>query len=168
MNLSSSRKRSSLPTSSKEQLVIDLTAESLHGIINSDIDTTAVTSSNSPPSASSLASPGKKQRFHSPKSTSVEKRGSRTRSKPTSHLCERIERAMTQRLYLLSQSQTDSGLLSRSYAVLGSTGNVYDVKICQHPGCTCPDFERTNNPCKHILFVLLKVTFSETNTFLSL
>jgi hypothetical protein len=44
----------------------------------------------------------------------------------------------------------------RKYAVLGSTGNVYDVKIGQIPTCSCPDCAK-GRLCKHIIFVLVKV-----------
>mmetsp|Transcript_20267 Transcript_20267/g.61541 ORF Transcript_20267/g.61541 Transcript_20267/m.61541 type:complete len:262 (-) Transcript_20267:47-832(-) len=45
---------------------------------------------------------------------------------------------------------------SQEFAVLGSTGNLYDVIISRLPRCSCPDFAR-GNLCKHILFVYLKV-----------
>jgi len=41
-------------------------------------------------------------------------------------------------------------------AVLGSTGNIYNVELCKVPSCTCPDHAK-GNLCKHILFVMLKV-----------
>lgn len=40
------------------------------------------------------------------------------------------------------------------FFVLGATGNVYTVNLSTVPSCTCPD--RTV-PCKHILFVLIRV-----------
>ena len=42
------------------------------------------------------------------------------------------------------------------FVVLGSTGNVYTVRIAKIPTCTCPDHAK-GNLCKHILFVMLKV-----------
>jgi len=41
--------------------------------------------------------------------------------------------------------------------VLGSTGNVYCVSLARIPTCTCPDFLKQRDLCKHILFVTLKV-----------
>merc|ERR1712151_692915 len=41
--------------------------------------------------------------------------------------------------------------------VLGSTGNVYEVEIGPSPCCDCPDFLRRQSPCKHVLFVYLRV-----------
>ncbi|KAI4971025.1 hypothetical protein ZWY2020_001939 [Hordeum vulgare] len=40
------------------------------------------------------------------------------------------------------------------FFVLGATGNVYTVTLATTPACTCPD---PGAPCKHILFVLLRV-----------
>lgn len=37
-------------------------------------------------------------------------------------------------------------------AMAGSTGNIYDITICQVPRCTCPD-NRKGNQCKHIVYV---------------
>ena len=34
---------------------------------------------------------------------------------------------------------------------------VYTVTLAQQPGCTCPDFQRRGEPCKHMLFVMLRV-----------
>jgi len=40
---------------------------------------------------------------------------------------------------------------------MGSIGNIYEVTISHIPQCTCPDFQKNDNVCKHILFVYLKV-----------
>ena len=37
-------------------------------------------------------------------------------------------------------------------AIAGSTGNIYNVTICQVPRCTCPD-NLKGNQCKHIIYV---------------
>ena len=37
-------------------------------------------------------------------------------------------------------------------AMAGSTGNIYDITICQVPRCTCPDNQK-GNQCKHIVYV---------------
>eukprot|EP00603_Paraphysomonas_imperforata_P011960 CAMPEP_0114458774 /NCGR_PEP_ID=MMETSP0104-20121206/4858_1 /TAXON_ID=37642 ORGANISM="Paraphysomonas imperforata, Strain PA2" /NCGR_SAMPLE_ID=MMETSP0104 /ASSEMBLY_ACC=CAM_ASM_000202 /LENGTH=230 /DNA_ID=CAMNT_0001631375 /DNA_START=1 /DNA_END=690 /DNA_ORIENTATION=- len=88
--------------------------------------------------------------------TPQEKRAARYRSKPTSDVVQRIHRAISQRLYLLDQRDTSNDVLSKRFAVLGSTGNVYEVDICQKSCCTCPDYQR-GHLCKHVLFVFLKV-----------
>jgi hypothetical protein len=73
-------------------------------------------------------------------------------------ISDRLERAQTERLYLLSQKDATTAKkgLARTYAVLGSTGNVYNVKICHNPSCTCPDHQK-GHICKHIMLVMLKV-----------
>lgn len=65
---------------------------------------------------------------------------------------------MTERLYLITRNQekVNNKVISETFTCLGSTGNVYDVKIAQIPSCTCPDYEK-GNLCKHIFFVYLKV-----------
>lgn len=86
-----------------------------------------------------------------------EKRARPFRRHATADIAARIGRAITQRLYLINQTDiSKEGNLERKYAVLGSTGNVYDVNICKLPTCSCPDFGRSRL-CKHILFVVLKV-----------
>jgi hypothetical protein len=65
---------------------------------------------------------------------------------------------MSQRMYLISQEdKTTDGDLWKCYTVLGSTGNVYDVDVKKFPDCSCPDCGR-GNLCKHILFVMMKVS----------
>lgn len=54
---------------------------------------------------------------------------------------DRIDRALAQRLFLISRrdvSKLDD--LGCAFAVLGTTGNVYDVLIGKTPHCSCPDF----------------------------
>ncbi|KAL2548420.1 SWIM zinc finger family protein/mitogen-activated protein kinase kinase kinase (MAPKKK)-related [Forsythia ovata] len=65
----------------------------------------------------------------------------------TQPLADCIILALRHRLRLLHRSDS-------MFFVLGSTGNVYTVNLCATPSCTCPD--RTT-PCKHILFVLIRV-----------
>ncbi|KAJ1409958.1 hypothetical protein B484DRAFT_455981 [Ochromonadaceae sp. CCMP2298] len=115
----------------------------------------APSASLSSASDSVVAAAGAKRARAAPK----EKRVRRFRSNPTSSIVDRIVRAGSQRLYLVKEGARTEGteeLLSRQYAVLGSTGNVYDVTIGRVPHCTCPDHDR-GNLCKHILFCMLKV-----------
>lgn len=73
---------------------------------------------------------------------------------------QRIQRALSQRLYLIERGEVtdpDTDRASCSFAVLGSTGNVYNVQIGRTATCNCPDSIRTRGLCKHILFVLLRV-----------
>lgn len=80
-------------------------------------------------------------------------------------VADRFHRAQTERLYLLSQKDatTQRSGMARSYAVLGSTGNVYHVKICKNPTCTCPDCAK-GHVCKHIMLVMLNVLKVETQS----
>ncbi len=83
-----------------------------------------------------------------------EKRGKRFRNNPPKGVQQRIDRALSQSMYLVTKSDVQD--LSCTFVVLGSTGNVYDVTINRTPHCSCPDHAK-GNLCKHILFVLLKV-----------
>jgi hypothetical protein len=95
----------------------------------------------------------------------VEKRAKNYRSKCPDKLQERILRAATQRLYLVRRDEVnvdpdannDDGECKCNFVVLGSTGNVYTVTLQDVPHCTCPDFVRKQDLCKHVLFVYLKV-----------
>ncbi|KAK8935528.1 hypothetical protein KSP39_PZI013110 [Platanthera zijinensis] len=61
----------------------------------------------------------------------------------------RVSRALHDgRLLLLHRSG------AHTFHVLGATSNVYAVTISAAPSCSCPD---PTTPCKHILFVLLRV-----------
>eukprot|EP00523_Entomoneis_sp_CCMP467_P010260 CAMPEP_0168737340 /NCGR_PEP_ID=MMETSP0724-20121128/10345_1 /TAXON_ID=265536 /ORGANISM="Amphiprora sp., Strain CCMP467" /LENGTH=366 /DNA_ID=CAMNT_0008784605 /DNA_START=1430 /DNA_END=2530 /DNA_ORIENTATION=+ len=42
------------------------------------------------------------------------------------------------------------------FAMLGSTGNIYDVCLQHVPTCSCPDFARRGDLCKHLIFVLVR------------
>ncbi|KAJ7965936.1 Mitogen-activated protein kinase kinase kinase 1 [Quillaja saponaria] len=71
----------------------------------------------------------------------------RHRFKPSQPIADRIVRALRHQLRLLHRSES-------TFFILGATGNVYTVILSSTPSCTCPD--RTT-PCKHILFVLIRV-----------
>lgn len=107
---------------------------------------------------SKATKPAKKKTASSPKADS-EKRAVRYRSSCPSSLQERILRASTQRLYLIGRDDDDlpADRMSRNFTILGSTGNVYTVCLSKIPTCTCPDFSKKHDLCKHILFVTLKV-----------
>jgi len=97
----------------------------------------------------------------------AEKRLKRFRSKPTNPIRDRIKRAITQRLYLVQTSQPticpENGGPSIAFAVLGSTGNIYEVTISKIPRCNCPDHAK-GNLCKHLLFIMLKVVGLEASS----
>ncbi|KAF8033967.1 hypothetical protein BT93_C0294 [Corymbia citriodora subsp. variegata] len=72
---------------------------------------------------------------------------SRELFEPSQPTVDRIVRAVSHHLLLLHRSES-------TFFVLGATGNVYTVSLSSSPACTCPD---RATPCKHILFVLIRV-----------
>eukprot|EP01116_Phalansterium_solitarium_P017391 TRINITY_DN4270_c0_g1_i2.p1 TRINITY_DN4270_c0_g1~~TRINITY_DN4270_c0_g1_i2.p1 ORF type:complete len:343 (-),score=103.64 TRINITY_DN4270_c0_g1_i2:261-1289(-) len=84
----------------------------------------------------------------------AEERLEKYQRKPPTGFAARLQRALQQRLYLISRS--DVGPLEKKFVVLGSIGNVYDVVISHRPTCNCPDFGK-GYLCKHLLFVFLRV-----------
>jgi len=83
-----------------------------------------------------------------------EQRLAKWRTYPSMKVSERVDRAQSQRMFLISRDDISNTL--KTFNVLGSVGNVYTVTITHQPDCTCPDFQK-GNLCKHILFVYLKV-----------
>ncbi|GAA6015001.1 hypothetical protein JCM11491_002389 [Sporobolomyces phaffii] len=67
---------------------------------------------------------------------------------------ERVSRVMSQRFFCIGRDRTSE--LTEEFKVLGSTGNVYTVRVDHVPTCDCPDGQKGNH-CKHILFVFLKI-----------
>ncbi|XP_058780689.1 uncharacterized protein LOC131654775 [Vicia villosa] len=70
-----------------------------------------------------------------------------SRFKHSQPISDRIVRALRHRLRLLHRAGS-------TFFIFGATGNVYTVTLSSTPTCTCPD--RTT-PCKHIIFVLIRV-----------
>ena len=65
----------------------------------------------------------------------------------------RIERALCQRIFLISMTQITER--KREFEILGNSGNLYKVTLGnQKHHCSCPD---DTVPCKHILFVQLRI-----------
>ncbi|GAA6003778.1 uncharacterized protein JCM10292_003372 [Rhodotorula paludigena] len=67
---------------------------------------------------------------------------------------ERADRVYSQRFFCVDRTRT--GEIMEEFKVLGSTGNVYTIKVDKIPTCDCPDGLK-GNKCKHQLFVMLKV-----------
>ncbi|RYH22975.1 hypothetical protein EON65_18470 [archaeon] len=87
----------------------------------------------------------------------VEIRAAPYKRSATIDIRSRISRAVSQRMYMVNQEDLSNELgLCRKYAVLGSTGNVYNIRIEKIPSCTCPDAAR-KGLCKHIIFIMVKV-----------
>jgi hypothetical protein len=94
---------------------------------------------------------------------SGEKRLRRYRASVPAGTKDRIKRALSQRMFLIDSKINSE--VERSYKVLGSTGNVYDVDIGLIPKCSCPDFLK-GNLCKHVVFVLCRVLHQEPKSAL--
>ncbi|KAI3839866.1 hypothetical protein MKW98_010171 [Papaver atlanticum] len=69
------------------------------------------------------------------------------RKSPTRPVSDRMRRALHEDLRLLHRVEAD-------FFILGSTGEVYNVRLSKIPSCNCPD---CTIPCKHLLFELLRV-----------
>lgn len=63
----------------------------------------------------------------------------------------RIERAMTQRMYVMSAR-------GENFKVMGSTGTPYTIKVTNaNITCTCPDHTQRHSTCKHMMFLVGRV-----------
>ena len=88
------------------------------------------------------------------KAKGEEKRLKRFRSHPPGSYIERLDRARSQRMFLIDRERKtgNDGTQEEVFDLAGSTGNVYTVTIGKLPKCTCPDNEK-GNQCKHIIYV---------------
>lgn len=112
--------------------------------------------------AGTATTASKKKPSSAKKVEEQETRLKRFRKSCPSSVWQRLERAKTQKLFLVRKGEIvrdegDDYPSSCEFVVLGSTGNVYTVTIRRLPKCTCPDHAKGNTLCKHVLFVLLKV-----------
>lgn len=87
-----------------------------------------------------------------------EKRARPWRASASADTSARIMRALSQRLFLVNREDCSDDVkgVAQKFAVLGSTGNLYDVVINRLPSCTCPDRAK-GHLCKHIIFVMVRV-----------
>lgn len=67
---------------------------------------------------------------------------------------KRLERANTQNINIEVMYITKDSI---NCQIIGTTGSFYLVSLVGEPTCTCPDHEKHNHHCKHILFVLHKL-----------
>jgi len=65
-------------------------------------------------------------------------------------------RGVNQKIYLIDILPITSDNM-REFAVMGSTGNLYNVTIKDIPECTCPDYQTRHARCKHIYFILIRI-----------
>ncbi|KAJ8653412.1 hypothetical protein O0I10_010958 [Lichtheimia ornata] len=97
--------------------------------------------------------PGTKGRVNKPK---------RSKLKPSVQakaLQRRLDRAFTQRMYVVSRVQKNDHHIE--FHVLGSTGNHYTVHITNKMRCDCYDYQYKRLHCKHLLLVLARVLHVE-------
>jgi hypothetical protein len=86
-----------------------------------------------------------------------EKRLRRFRSQPPGTYIAVKDRALTQRLTVLSRERHGSDEVPEEKVVIaGSTGNVYTVNIGLTPECDCPHAKK-GNQCKHIVYVMIRI-----------
>ncbi|KAL2837669.1 hypothetical protein BJX68DRAFT_272964 [Aspergillus pseudodeflectus] len=86
-----------------------------------------------------------------------ERRARRFRKAPPKSFQERLERAVTQRMFVVGQTVDGAdGVPEMKFDMVGSTGNLYRTTIGKEPTCSCPDGAK-GNQCKHICYVLVKV-----------
>jgi hypothetical protein len=127
-------------------------------------DPSPVVTSSSGPVPTPLA-PGR------PIETQPGKRGLPLETRCPDKVAARLRRLESQRLYLFEQSDASRAFaLCKEYTVMGSTGTNYDVVISARPSCTCEDAtgEHAVRPCKHILFVLVKVSYLLSNLLVTI
>ena len=86
-----------------------------------------------------------------------EKRLRRHRARAPSSYHEVKNRALTQRLTVLSRERCGTDEVPEEKVVIaGSTGNVYTVSVGLIPSCDCPHAKK-GNQCKHIVYIMLRV-----------
>lgn len=88
-----------------------------------------------------------------------EKRGVNTRGHPSKAVLDRLIRSKRHRLFLVDKKDEQGKIVC---AVMGSNGNIYKCQISVNPSCDCPDFQKrkalkTDGPCKHLIFLFLRV-----------
>lgn len=88
-------------------------------------------------------------------------RGARYRPHPSTAVLDRMQRSLKHRLFLITREGSEEDL-QPYFAIMGANGNVYKCHINTKPSCTCPDFTKrdgtsANGPCKHLIFVFIRV-----------
>mmetsp|Transcript_3010 Transcript_3010/g.5318 ORF Transcript_3010/g.5318 Transcript_3010/m.5318 type:complete len:264 (-) Transcript_3010:152-943(-) len=89
-----------------------------------------------------------------------ERRKHRYRPYPSRKIMDRINRTEYHKMSLIESIpviDNSSHELCYEFVILGATRNRYSVRIDLEPSCSCPDFLKHLESCKHILYVFLKV-----------
>ncbi|KAI4199374.1 MAG: hypothetical protein LQ350_004663 [Teloschistes chrysophthalmus] len=86
-----------------------------------------------------------------------ERRLRSTRSFAPKSYLQKLERAQSQRMFVLSRTRSGTPTVpTETVEMAGTTGNIYHITIALEPNCTCPD-NKKGNQCKHIVYVLYNV-----------
>ncbi|KAL9578100.1 MAG: hypothetical protein Q9212_005939 [Teloschistes hypoglaucus] len=86
-----------------------------------------------------------------------ERRLRSTRSFAPKSYLQKLERAQSQRMFVLSRTRSGTPTVpTETVEMAGTTGNIYHITIALEPSCTCPD-NKKGNQCKHIVYVLYNV-----------
>ncbi|KAL4921141.1 hypothetical protein BDW62DRAFT_140320 [Aspergillus aurantiobrunneus] len=120
--------------------------------VKNEVHTTDDTSLSS---LTAKAKPSKSKK----KSTDVasERRLRRFRKAPPKSFRERLNRALTQRMFVVGQTVAGTDEIPElKFDIVGTTGNIYTTFFRKEPSCNCPDAIK-GNQCKHICYVLAKV-----------
>jgi hypothetical protein len=75
---------------------------------------------------------------------------------PTDVQQKKMKRALSDRLMLIDRKRNGSQL-SETFKIRGSTGTVYTIVIDKKPRCDCPDATGSDDICKHVIYIFLKV-----------
>ncbi|KAL2359738.1 hypothetical protein RJZ56_007406 [Blastomyces dermatitidis] len=99
----------------------------------------------------------KKRAANSPLVEKEERRRRIFRTHPPQTYLQKLERARTQRLFVVGRKREGTEEVpTERVQIVGTTGNLYEVVIGLEPWCTCPDSQQ-GNQCKHIIYVLHNV-----------
>ncbi|KAI4102413.1 MAG: hypothetical protein L6R37_004424 [Teloschistes peruensis] len=92
-----------------------------------------------------------------------ERRLRSTRSFAPKSYLQKLERAQSQRMFVLSRTRSGTPTVpTETVEMAGTTGNIYHITIALEPRCTCPD-NKKGNQCKHIVYVLYNVLKAPEN-----
>ncbi|KAE8350111.1 hypothetical protein BDV28DRAFT_159905 [Aspergillus coremiiformis] len=105
--------------------------------------------------------PSPRKKTKSAKTTHSEERPERRarvfRTRPPQSFLQRLNRALTQRMFVLGHTVAGvDDVPEMAFDIAGTTGNIYKTVIGKEPTCSCPD-ARKGNQCKHICYVLVNV-----------
>ncbi|ORX36572.1 hypothetical protein BD324DRAFT_626363 [Kockovaella imperatae] len=87
----------------------------------------------------------------------MEIRSRRFRDRAPKVIKERVHKVLAQRMYLLDRVVFKDAEEAQEFTVMGSKGDKSVVAIDHEPRCDCPDWQKGNAPCEHLIYVFLKI-----------